>query len=61
LQTETVESSQIGVQLTVPLYAGGAIQSQVREGAALLTKSEQDEEYAKRAGGVEAPGKPIWV
>ena len=54
LQTETVESSQIGVQLTVPLYAGGAIQSQVREGAALLTKSEQDEEYAKRQAVLSA-------
>lgn len=54
LHTETVESSRIGVQLTVPLYAGGAIQSQVREGAALLTKSEQDEEYAKRQAVLSA-------
>jgi len=54
LHTETVESSQIGVQLTVPLYAGGAIQSQVREGAALLTKAEQDEEYAKRQAVLSA-------
>ena len=54
LHTETVESSRIWVQLTVPLYAGGAIQSQVREGAALLTKSEQDEEYAKRQAVLSA-------
>jgi len=54
LHTETVESSQIGVQLTMPLYAGGAIQSQVREGAALLTKAEQDEEYAKRQAVLSA-------
>lgn len=54
LHTETVESSQIGVQVTVPLYAGGATQSQVREGAALLTRADREEEYARRQAVLSA-------
>jgi len=42
------DARQIGVRLTVPLYAGGAISSQVREGMALLTQAEKNREAAER-------------
>lgn len=37
-----VNSQQIGVQLTVPLYAGGAMQSKVRESLLLLDKAQDE-------------------
>ena len=43
------ESSQIGVQVSIPIFAGGAIQSRVRENIALETKAASDLEYARRA------------
>lgn len=43
------DSSQIGVQVSIPIYAGGAIQSRVRESIALETKAASDLEYARRA------------
>ncbi|TAK90608.1 MAG: channel protein TolC [Burkholderiaceae bacterium] len=41
-------STQIGVQLTVPLFAGGGTQSHVRETIALEDKAQQDLESARR-------------
>ena len=41
-------SNVIGVQLTVPLFAGGATQSKVRETVALEDKARQDLEAARR-------------
>jgi len=46
--TAEADARQIGVRLTVPLYAGGAISSQVREGMALLTQAEKNREAAER-------------
>lgn len=46
--TAEADARQIGVRVTVPLYAGGAIASQVREGAALLTQAEKNREAAER-------------
>lgn len=41
-------SNSIGVQLTVPLFAGGLTQSKVRESVALEDKARQDLETARR-------------
>jgi outer membrane protein len=41
-------SGQIGLQFAVPLYAGGGIDSRVREAVALREKSRQDLEAARR-------------
>jgi len=41
-------SNAIGVQFTVPIYAGGATQSKVREALALYDKSQSDLEAQKR-------------
>lgn len=43
-----VQSQQIGLQLTVPLYAGGATTSSVREAIALEEKARQDLFAAQR-------------
>jgi outer membrane protein len=43
-----VNSQQIGVQLTVPLYAGGGTQSKVREALLLQDKARDDLLGAKR-------------
>ncbi|MBC7917735.1 MAG: TolC family outer membrane protein [Rhodoferax sp.] len=44
-----VNASQIGLQLNVPLFAGGGSQSRVRESLAQLEKAEADLANAKRA------------
>ncbi len=41
-------SASIGIQFSVPLYAGGAIDSRVREAIALQNKSSTDLENARR-------------
>jgi len=41
-------AAQIGVQLSVPIYAGGQIQSRVRETQALADKAASDLEFARR-------------
>lgn len=41
-------SGVVGVQLSIPLYAGGQIQSRVRETLALADKAASDLEYARR-------------
>ena len=43
------ESAQAGIILSLPLYAGGATQSKVREAQALRDKAEQDLEATRRA------------
>ncbi|MCX8517309.1 MAG: TolC family protein, partial [Rhodoferax sp.] len=47
LSTQTL-SQQIGLQLTIPLFAGGATQSKVRESVALEEKAKEDLTGAKR-------------
>ena len=49
--TTPTTAASIGVQLTVPLYAGNSIQNRVKETLALETKSEDDLVAARR--GVE--------
>jgi outer membrane protein len=43
-----LKTQQIGVQLNVPLYAGGSVNSRVREAIALQEKANQDLESTKR-------------
>ncbi|MEC5385577.1 TolC family outer membrane protein [Uliginosibacterium sp. H3] len=43
-----VRNGAVGVQLQLPLYAGGATQSKVRESLALSTKAESDLETQRR-------------
>jgi outer membrane protein len=45
---------QIGVQLNVPLYLGGAIDSKVRQAVAGQEKARQDLEAARRAAELSA-------
>ena len=47
-------SSTLGLQLSLPLYQGGAISSREREAAANLERSRQDLEQAKRAAALAA-------
>ena len=47
LSTQTL-SHQTGLQLTIPLFAGGATQSKVREAVALEEKAKEDLTGAKR-------------
>lgn len=53
-QAARYNSSQIGVQLTIPLFAGGAIQSRVRETLALADKAASDLEFARRTAAQQA-------
>ncbi len=46
--TTATNSTQLGVQLTVPLYAGGLVNSRVREAVALQDKARSDLENARR-------------
>lgn len=47
-------SSQVGVSLTIPLYAGGGVQARVREAVALKGKAEEDLEAARRQAATQA-------
>lgn len=47
-------SAQVGVQLTVPIYSGGQIQSRVRETQALADKASSDLEFARRTAAQSA-------
>ena len=47
-------ASSLGIQLTVPVFTGGAIQSQVREALAREERAEQDLELARRTAGQAA-------
>lgn len=48
------ESATLGLQLSVPLYAGGSISSRAREAVALQTKAELDLEGARRDAALAA-------
>lgn len=56
--TQTVathfNAAAIGVQLSVPIYAGGQIQSRVRETQALADKASSDLEFARRTAAQTA-------
>lgn len=41
-------STQVGLQLAVPIFSGGAVQSRVREAVANLSKAQADLEAARR-------------
>ena len=47
------KATALGLQLAVPLYQGGAINSQVREALSNLEKARQDLEAAKRTAALE--------
>lgn len=49
-----VRSAQVGVNFTMPLYAGGAVQSRVREALAMSEKAEEELEAAKRLASTQA-------
>ncbi len=56
--TQTISThynaSQIGVQLSMPIFAGGQIQSRVRETLALADKAASDLEFARRTAAQSA-------
>lgn len=47
-------SGVVGVQLSIPIYAGGQIQSRVRETLALADKAASDLEFARRTAAQQA-------
>ncbi len=49
-----VRSSQVGLSLSVPLFAGGGVQARVRESIALKDKAEEDLEAARRQATSQA-------
>jgi outer membrane protein len=49
-----VQSRQIGVQLVIPLYAGGAVESRTRAAVASLEQARQDLETARRTAALAA-------
>ena len=49
-----IRSSQVGLSLSVPLFAGGATQARVRESIALKDKAEEDLEAARRQAIAQA-------
>jgi outer membrane protein len=48
------KSSTVGLQLAVPLFAGGAVSSKEREAAALNEKARADLDYARRQASLGA-------
>ncbi|MFO1362212.1 MAG: TolC family outer membrane protein [Burkholderiales bacterium] len=49
-----VQQSAIGLQLNVPIYAGGSVMSRTREAVALKEKARQDLEASRRAAEFNA-------
>jgi len=47
-------STQVGLSLTIPLYAGGGVQARVREAVALKSKAGEDLEAARRLAVTQA-------
>ena len=47
-------SNAIGVQWTIPLYSGGAVNSEVKQAVALEDKARSDLEYARRTAALNA-------
>jgi outer membrane protein len=54
ITTERAETTTIGLQLNVPLYAGGRTSSVTREAAALRMKADADLEDARRSAALAA-------
>ena len=52
--TSRSRSAQMGLQLNIPLYAGGGPDSRVREAALLRQKADQDVEATRRAAATTA-------
>ncbi len=52
--TDRAENTSIGVQLNLPLYAGGRVASVSREAAALRMRADADLEDARRAAALAA-------
>ena len=50
----TIDQSQIGVQVNVPIFAGGSVLSRTREAVALQEKARQDLENVRRTAVLEA-------
>jgi outer membrane protein len=46
--TQSSKTAQVGLQLTIPIYQGGGIQSRVRQSLSNREKSAQDLENTKR-------------
>lgn len=53
-QSAVSNSDSVGVQFNLPLYAGGAVSSRVRENIALQEKSRADLDDAKRSAALAA-------
>lgn len=47
-------SGQVGMSLTIPLYAGGGVQARIREAVALKGKAGEDLEAARRLAATQA-------
>jgi outer membrane protein len=45
---------QIGVQVNIPIFSGGLVNSQVKQALALRDKAQQDLEYARRTAALNA-------
>lgn len=54
LATDRSEATTLGVQLNLPLYAGGRVSSVTREAAALRMKADADLDDARRAAALAA-------
>lgn len=52
--TESTNSTNVGVQLSIPIYSGGFTSSKVREAIALRDKAENDLEFTKRTAAQNA-------
>lgn len=48
------KTASIGIQLNLPIYSGGLVQSQVREAAALEAQAAQNLEFARRSASQAA-------
>ena len=59
LGTERAESTAVGLQMSLPLYAGGRIASVSREAAALRMKADADFEEARRGASLAA--RQAWL
>ncbi len=57
--TERAESTALGLQLNLPLYAGGRTESVSREAAALRMKADADVEDARRSAALAA--RQAWL
>jgi outer membrane protein len=54
LGANSLRQASVGIEVTLPLYQGGAVSSRVREAAANLERARQDLENARRQARQEA-------